>query len=62
MGIPHPHAAGALSVSDGGQTVGSVVEHDGSFFAFNVEGVLIGEYASQIEATRALPCAKRGKR
>ncbi len=54
--IPNPHTARhALSVTDGGETVGCVIAHDGSFFAYDSDGELIGEYASQGEAMNAIP-------
>ena len=53
--IPSPLSPGALSVTDGATTVGTVVVRDGSYFAFDAEGVLIGEYATQQKAMRAIP-------
>jgi hypothetical protein len=57
-GIPNPRAANALSVADGTVTVGTVVENDGSFFSFNRDGELIGEYATQRQAMRSIPASK----
>lgn len=57
--IPNPHtAAGALAVADGHVTVGYVVEHDGSFFAYGADQILIGEYSTQRAAMRAIPIRK----
>jgi hypothetical protein len=53
---------GALSVSDGSETVGSIVTIKGSYFAFDVEHVFVGMYASQREAMRAIPKLKKPPR
>lgn len=53
--IPSPADPGALSVSDGAIHLGWVVPSDGSFFAFNYRAKLIGEYRTQLEASRAIP-------
>jgi hypothetical protein len=54
--IPNPStAADALSVSDGHNTVGYVIEQDGSYFSFDVNFVLLGEYRTQRMAMRAIP-------
>lgn len=55
--IPSQHAAGALSVHDGVVFVGTVVDGEGSFFSFDRDGVLLGEYRSQAEAMRIIPKA-----
>ena len=39
----------------GTTTIGYVAEHDGSFFAFDLNQELIGEYETQREAMRAIP-------
>jgi hypothetical protein len=57
--IPRADTPGALSVSDGSDTVGFIVAIDGSHFAFDVEHVLVGAYASQREAMRAIPKLKK---
>jgi hypothetical protein len=53
--IPKADAPGALAVTDGAVTVGSIVVCDGSFFAFDYAGVLAGQYPTQIAAMRAIP-------
>jgi hypothetical protein len=59
--IPNPRtAADALSVTDGAITVGYVVERDGSFFAFDVTGTLVGEYGTRRAAVRSIPRTERG--
>jgi hypothetical protein len=55
--IPKANAPGALHVSDGADACGTIVERDGSFFTFDIDGVLVGEYPSQREAVRACPPA-----
>jgi hypothetical protein len=60
--IPDPcHAANALSITSGHETIGFVVEHDKSFFAFNAEGILLGEYQTQRAAVRSIPPTKLSK-
>jgi hypothetical protein len=55
-GIPNPHtAANTLSVADGTETVGFLVASDGSFFSFDRDSVLLGEYPTQRQAVRAIP-------
>jgi hypothetical protein len=54
--LPNPHtAANALSVADGTVTVGFLVASDGSFFSFDRDGVLLGEYPTQRQAMRTIP-------
>ncbi len=53
--IPDPNSPGALSVSDGTTTVGTVVERDHSFFAFDADGTLLGEFRSRRQALRSIP-------
>jgi hypothetical protein len=48
----------ALAVYDGQQRVGSVVEHDGEFLAFDVHNRRVGVFTNQREALRALPAAR----
>lgn len=54
-GIPDPLAPDSLTVTDGHEMVGTIVRRDGSHFAFDADGTLIGEYATRAEAMRALP-------
>jgi hypothetical protein len=44
-----------LAVTDGASTVGFLIERDGSFFAFDQDGTLLGEYATRTQAARAIP-------
>ena len=53
--IPSICAPGALAVYDGGLRVGTIVKHDGGFFAFDASGALIGEYDLLREAMIAIP-------
>jgi hypothetical protein len=54
--IPNPRTArDALSVTDGSHTVGFLISRDGSYFAFNNDRVLLGEYKSRTEALQAIP-------
>ena len=53
--IPKHTAPDALSVSDGAITVGYIVERDGSHFAFDDSGTLLGEFETQREAVRSIP-------
>ena len=55
--IPNPRVANALRVADGTETVGFPVESDGAFFSFERDGVLIGEFATQRQAMRAIPAS-----
>jgi hypothetical protein len=54
--IPNPRTPGALAVTDGTTCIGYIV-HDDTYFAFDADNVLIGEYATQREAMRAMPAA-----
>jgi len=55
-GLASPRTSNkTLSVSDGATTAGYVVEHDGEFFSYDAEFVLLGEFTSQSEAVRAIP-------
>jgi hypothetical protein len=57
-GIPNPHTtANSLSVADGTETVGFLVASDRSFFSFDRDGVLLGEYPTQRQAMRAIPAS-----
>jgi hypothetical protein len=53
-----PHVPGSLAVTDGHETIGHIVIRDGSFFAFGIDDILIGEFDTQRKAVRALPAAK----
>jgi hypothetical protein len=53
--IPYARARGAIDVSDGLFKVGTIVQRDKSFFAFGLDEVLIGEFASLQLAMRAIP-------
>lgn len=58
--IPNPRTSpDALSVSDGHQTVGYIIQRDASFFAFDIENVLLGEFKTQRAAVRAIPKRER---
>jgi hypothetical protein len=54
-GVPTADDPSALSVSDGVDFAGTVVPRDGSYFAFDIIGMLVGVYPSRIAAMRALP-------
>jgi hypothetical protein len=53
--IPEPFGPGYVSVSDGQVFIGTIVEADGSHFAFDHTHVLIGEYKTRQAAMRSLP-------
>jgi hypothetical protein len=55
--IPRPYGPGSISVNDGALFVGTIVLDDGSHFAFDVAGTLIGEFPTRQAAMRALPGA-----
>ncbi len=48
-------ATGFLTITDGASTVGTIVERNKSFFAFDRDGTLVGEYQTRSAAIRALP-------
>jgi hypothetical protein len=52
-----PTADHALAVYDGQHRVGSVVERNGEFLAFDVHNRRVGVFTSQREALRAIPAA-----
>jgi hypothetical protein len=54
--IPKLNIDTALAITDGPDTAGYVVKHDREFFAFGADRQLIGEYRSQAEAMRSIPC------
>ncbi len=56
--VPNPNSPHALAVSDGAQTVGIIVECDGSFFSFDTDNILLGKFQTQREAVRAIPRSK----
>jgi hypothetical protein len=56
--IPDPRRVHALSVYDGQDFVGSIVEHDDVYFAFGTDDVLVGEFTTERAAIHALPAAK----
>jgi hypothetical protein len=58
-GIPSANSSGAMSVSDGAETVDTIVERDSSHFAFDTTGTRIGEFNSRTAAIRALPTRGR---
>jgi hypothetical protein len=53
-----PTAGQALAVYDGQQRVGSVLERDGEFLAFDNRDRRVGVFTNQSEALRALPSAR----
>ncbi len=53
--IPSPHSPGAMAVTDGQHLAGAIVYSDGSYFAFDDDDVLVGEFESCIEAMRSIP-------
>jgi hypothetical protein len=53
--IPSICAPGAMAIYDGQVRAGTIVKHDGSFFAFDSSGALIGEYDLLREAMIAIP-------
>ena len=53
--LPDPHAPHALAVTDGQQTVGSVVRQGDEFFCFDAEGKCLGVFDTAIEAVRRIP-------
>lgn len=55
---PRPTAGHALAVYDGQHLVGSVVERNGEFLAFDVHDHRVGVFANQREALRAIPAAR----
>jgi hypothetical protein len=56
--IPDPQAPNALTVTDGVEHVGTVVEgieQDGRFFAFDTNGRKVGECETRAQAMVAIP-------
>ncbi len=56
--IPNPSSTAAKAVTDGHETAGYVIEHDGSYFAFDADAVLLGEFETQQQAMRSIPKAR----
>jgi hypothetical protein len=54
--IPKLNINTALTIADGQDIAGYVVKHDREFFACGPDHELIGEYRSQAEAVRSIPC------
>ena len=55
---PQPIADHPLAVYDGQHRVGSVVERDGEFLAFDNHDRRVGVFTNQREALRAIPAAR----
>jgi hypothetical protein len=55
--IPKLNVTTALTITDGADVAGFIAEHDGAFFAYGADHVLIGEYTSRVAASRAIPVA-----
>jgi hypothetical protein len=55
---PRPTAGHALAVYDGQHLVGSVVERNGNFLAFDVHDRRASVFTNHREAMRALPPAR----
>ena len=53
--IPAANNPGAISIYDGQDKAGTVVEHDGSHFSYGNDDILIGEFNTRLEAVRSLP-------
>ncbi|MGO8922963.1 MAG: hypothetical protein ACLQF4_08495 [Xanthobacteraceae bacterium] len=51
--IPDPRSRGAAEVSQHNIHCGTIVRHDGSYFAFDHRQKLLGEYATNAEALKA---------
>jgi hypothetical protein len=54
-----PSVRNAMAVTIGTEIIGYVAEHDGLYFAFDLNEELVGEYETQREAVRAIPKAVR---
>jgi hypothetical protein len=55
MTIPRLNVNTALAVADGQTISGYIVKHDGAYYSYGADHALIGEYSSQIEASRSIP-------
>jgi hypothetical protein len=53
-----PTADRPLTVYDGQRRVGSVVQRDGEFLAFDAHDRRVGVFTNQREALRAIPAAR----
>ncbi len=53
--IPRLNIATASAIYDGAQLAGFIIEHDGSWFAYGRDHILIGEYETRAAAVRAVP-------
>ena len=53
-----PTADQAITVYDGQRLVGSVVERNGEFLAFDVHDRRVGVFTNQSDAMRAIPTAR----
>jgi hypothetical protein len=58
MSIPKPTLANAVSVYDGTEHVGFVVEHAGAHLAYDSERNLVGEYGTRSAAIKSIPAGK----
>ena len=56
---PSARIGSAMAVTDGSETVGYVIEHGGKHQAFDIDGVLIGEFTSLREAMCAIPTIRK---
>jgi hypothetical protein len=56
--IPDPSRMSALSVYDGREYLGCVIESWGVHYAFGVDDALVGGFATEREAINALPGTK----
>jgi hypothetical protein len=54
-GIPRATASDAMRVFQDQNFIGCVIERDGSWFSFDADGILIGEFRSFRESVRAIP-------
>jgi hypothetical protein len=59
--VPRANAPESLAVNDGQTCIGHIVASGGSYFAFDADNILFGEFATQREALRALPAANKAK-
>jgi hypothetical protein len=50
-----PAAPRALALYEGSTMLGTIVERDGKFSLYDIDGRLIGTYPTQIAAMRAIP-------
>jgi hypothetical protein len=60
--IPKLNVATALAIYDGAELAGFIVRHDGAYFSYDSTHTLIGEYASQGEASRSIPITSSPQR